>query len=218
MKLQLAIDIPDKKIIFNIIDEIYEIIDIIEIGTPVIMKYGVEIVKSIKSKYKAKKILADLKIIDGGKKESEIGFDSNADIITVLSHSSEKTLIDVKEVANNYGKEVMLDFINSVSSREVYSSFFKYDFSYYCIHTSHDSTITGENPLNDLTEFYNICNSNKIAVAGGITPQILKKILKYKPGIIVIGSYITNSNYRKNALEIQNIIKNESNQESNIRN
>ena len=58
MKLQLAIDIPDKKIIFNIIDEIYEIIDIIEIGTPVIMKYGVEIVKSIKSKYKANLDLA----------------------------------------------------------------------------------------------------------------------------------------------------------------
>ena len=70
MKLQLALDILDINKIDYIINETFEFVEVIEIGTPVIMKYGINAVKDIKTKYKNKTILADLKMFDGGIKEA----------------------------------------------------------------------------------------------------------------------------------------------------
>ena len=47
MKLQLALDILDINKIDHIINETFEFIEVIEIGTPVIMKYGINAVTDI---------------------------------------------------------------------------------------------------------------------------------------------------------------------------
>ena len=199
MKLQLALDLLDIIKIDNIINETFEFIEVIEIGTPVIMKYGINVVTDIKRKYKNKTILADLKIIDGGKKEADLGYKAGADIITLLSHSDENTLMYVKEASRESKKEVMIDFINNKYNKNIYTDLLNYKFDYYCIHTSHDSTFSGNNPLDDLKRFKVICNNNKIAVAGGIDLKLIDKIIIYEPKLIVVGSYITNNNNPKTA-------------------
>ena len=150
MKIQLALDLLDINKILEIINETIEYIDVIELGTPLIMKYGINIVNDIKNIHRNKYILADLKIADGGKKEAEIGFKAGADIITVLSHSDKNTLLYVKEASKNFNKKVMLDFLNNDFNKNNYLNLLKYEFDFYCIHTSHDSTYDGHNPLNDL--------------------------------------------------------------------
>jgi 3-hexulose-6-phosphate synthase len=197
MKIQLALDLLDINKIHEIINETIEYIDVIELGTPLIMKYGINIVNDIKNIHRNKYILADLKIADGGKKEAEIGFKAGADIITVLSHSDKNTLLYVKEASKNFNKKVMLDFLNNDFNKNNYLNLLKYEFDFYCIHTSHDSTYDGHNPLNDLKRFNKICNKNKIAVAGGINLKLIDKIIVYEPSLIIIGSHITNNDNPK---------------------
>ena len=51
MKLQIAVDIADTKEVMQIASEIHDVIDIFEVGTPVIMKEGLSPVKALKEKY-----------------------------------------------------------------------------------------------------------------------------------------------------------------------
>ena len=40
MRLQLAMDVPEVATVMEVADLVYGIVDIFEVGTPVIMKYG----------------------------------------------------------------------------------------------------------------------------------------------------------------------------------
>ena len=66
MKLQIAVDIADTARIMEIGEKIHDVIDIYEVGTPVIMKEGLAPVRALKQKYPELTVLADSKIMDGG--------------------------------------------------------------------------------------------------------------------------------------------------------
>lgn len=84
MKLQLALDeltLPEALVF---IDKVVDDVDIIEVGTPFLIREGVNAIKAIKEKYPHKEVLADAKIMDGGHFESQLLFDAGADYVTVL--------------------------------------------------------------------------------------------------------------------------------------
>ena len=65
MKLQVALDFcKNYQNAKTIIDDIEEYVDIIELGTPLLMECGLDIITKIKSDYPEKIILSDLKIMD----------------------------------------------------------------------------------------------------------------------------------------------------------
>ena len=112
MKLQVAFDLQSSDEILNFLEKNGDLIDIIEIGTPLIIKEGLKSVLKIKKKFPKQTVLADLKIMDAGLLEAQIGFDAGADIVTVLGLASTKTLYGVKKTAVKNNKEVMVDMIN----------------------------------------------------------------------------------------------------------
>ena len=64
MKLQLAYDLGTYEELYAFMEEIEEAIDIIEIGTPVILREGVTQIDKVKNRFPDKLIFADLKIMD----------------------------------------------------------------------------------------------------------------------------------------------------------
>ena len=66
MNLQIAVDVADTKRILEIASQIHDVIDIYEVGTPVIMKEGMVPVRELKNAYPNLCVLADTKIMDGG--------------------------------------------------------------------------------------------------------------------------------------------------------
>ncbi|SQC44233.1 putative hexulose 6 phosphate synthase [Klebsiella pneumoniae] len=61
MKLQLALDeltLPEALVF---IDKVVDDVDIIEVGTPFLIREGVNAIKAIKEKYPHKEVLADAK-------------------------------------------------------------------------------------------------------------------------------------------------------------
>ena len=201
MKLQVAFDLQSSDEILNFLEKNGDLIDIIEIGTPLIIKEGLKSVLKIKKKFPKQTVLADLKIMDAGLLEAQIGFDAGADIVTVLGLASTKTLCGVKKTAVKNSKEVMVDMINHPCPENKWNELKNMEMGLCCLHTANDDTKDGETPLNDLERFYNLHGGKNIAVAGGINPDMIRKINSFHPEIVIVGGYIANSRNQRNALE-----------------
>lgn len=64
MELQLALDLVNIPEAIKVVKEVEEYIDIVEIGTPVVINEGLRAVKEMKDAFPNLKVLADLKIMD----------------------------------------------------------------------------------------------------------------------------------------------------------
>ena len=173
MKLQVAFDIQNSDEVLNLVGINGDLIDIVEIGTPLIMKEGLKSVRRIKKEYPNQTILADLKIMDAGLLEAQMGFDAGADIVSVLGLASKKTLTSVKQTADQNGGKVMVDMINHPNPEKKWYDLMKMGMDYCCLHT---------------------------AVAGGIKPDMMREIKCFQPEIVVVGSYIADANNHREAL------------------
>lgn len=64
MKLQLALDLVNIPEAIELIKEVEASIDVVEIGTPVVINEGLRAVKEVKQAFPNLRVLADLKIMD----------------------------------------------------------------------------------------------------------------------------------------------------------
>jgi 3-hexulose-6-phosphate synthase len=201
MKLQIAIDTvrSDKALIM--VDKIYDIIDIVEIGTPMIVREGMKPVEEIKAKYPAVTLLADTKIVDGGEIESTDAFTSGADIVTVLAFADDSTIKAVVEAAKKFHGKVMADMIciQDIETRALQLDALGVDF--VCIHTAVDVQTTGKTPFKELSQLTKVIDPKKAAVAGGVKLSTIKQAKEFNPGIVVIGSALTNASDLRKAVQ-----------------
>jgi 3-keto-L-gulonate-6-phosphate decarboxylase len=63
-QLQLALDDITREEIFPLLEKIEGFVDIVEVGTPLLMRYGVSIITEIKQHQPSLKVLSDAKIMD----------------------------------------------------------------------------------------------------------------------------------------------------------
>ncbi|MGC0150801.1 orotidine 5'-phosphate decarboxylase / HUMPS family protein, partial [Peribacillus castrilensis] len=79
MELQLALDLVNIQEGIELVKQVEEYVDIVEIGTPVVINEGLRAVKEMKEAFPSLKVLADLKIMDAAgyevMKASEAGAD-----------------------------------------------------------------------------------------------------------------------------------------------
>ena len=66
-KLQIALDEFSLEESLALCEKVRDYVDIIEIGTPFIMREGTEAVRAFRERFPEKEILADAKIMDAGK-------------------------------------------------------------------------------------------------------------------------------------------------------
>jgi len=197
LKLQLALDLVTFEEAVAIISESKEFIDIIEIGTPLIIKEGISIVKRIHDLFPDKIILADVKIMDGGKEEATYAFDAGADIVTVLAAAEDATISNVVKIARVRGKKTMADMI---AVRDIIARASQIDLlgvDYLCVHTAFDIQYTQKNPLDELLLLQSVISKSKTAVAGGVNLKTAPETIRSKPEIIIVGGAITSSTNKK---------------------
>ena len=213
MKLQLALDTFSIQQSLNILEELADVVDIVEIGTPMIVRDGVHAVKAVKTAFPKLSVLADVKIMDGGKQEAESAFEAGADIVTVLAVAEDQTIKNVVESGKQYGRQVMADMIavRDFAARANVLDTFGLD--YMCVHTAFDIQHTGQSPLYELKRLKETVKHTKTAVAGGIKPETLSEIVEQKPDIVIVGGEIASSN-DKRAIAVA--MKNTMNESSGI--
>lgn len=191
MKLQLALDTYDLPQSLEILGQLADVVDIVEIGTPFIIRDGVRAVEAVKGAFPELCVLADLKIMDGGYFEAELAFEAGADMVTVLSVAEDATINDVIRAGRKYHKKVMADLIVSPDVRKRAAELDGFGLDYLCVHTAFDIQHTGQNPLSQLKEIKSVINNTKTAIAGGVKLDTLVEVLMHKPDIIIVGMGIT---------------------------
>lgn len=191
MKLQLAYDLGTYEELYAFMEEIEEAIDIIEIGTPVILREGVSQIENVKKRFPDKLIFADLKIMDAGELEADIGFQAGADMVSVLGLASKKTIEAAKNSAIQWNRKIMIDMINLQDPIMKWTDFMKMGMDYGCLHTAHDDVTDGGNSLEMVKNFHETHGGQQISVAGGIDPEKIRNLKSCQPEILVVGSYIT---------------------------
>ncbi len=210
MKLQLALDSTDVEMAKELLSEVQDIIDIAEIGTPLIIKEGVRAVEQIREQFPSLSLLADLKIVDGGRYESELAFRAGADIVTVLGVADDITVQDVIRSARDNGKAAMVDMLCVLDMGERSEEIDGMLADYICVHTAFDLQTISAPPLHELKTVKTVVTNARIAIAGGINEQTIIDILDENPDIVVVGSAITGSkDPRETALIFKNMITQE---------
>ena len=93
----------------DLVGKVAPYIDVIEAGTPLLIREGIRAVRELRRRYRGRPVVADIKVIDAGEPIAELAFAAGASIVTVLSVASDEVIAKVVRSAKRYDGEVMAD-------------------------------------------------------------------------------------------------------------
>ncbi|MFU2016123.1 3-hexulose-6-phosphate synthase [Peribacillus butanolivorans] len=208
MELQLALDLVNIQEGIELVKHVEEYVDIVEIGTPVVINEGLRAVKEMKEAFPSLKVLADLKIMDAAGYEVMKASEAGADIITILGAAEDMSIKGAVEEAKKQGKKILVDMIavKDLETRAKEVDAFGVD--YICVHTGYDLQAVGKNSFEDLQTIKRVVKNAKTAVAGGIKLDTLPEVIKAQPDLVIVGGGITGqADIKGTAAQIQKLVK-----------
>ena len=193
--VQIALDMPDidalKKVVYQLpkSDRI-----LFEVGTPLVKRYGMEVIREIRKFAKDAFVIADLKTLDVGQVEVDLAFNETADAVVVSGLASSSTInkfiyeskrlgiyssVDMMEVNDPLGVLKGLDDPPDI----------------VILHRGIDEESKGKTRWQIIQDIKNELPGTKIlfSVAGGIREETAKEALKKGADILIVGRYITQS-------------------------
>lgn len=191
MKLQLALDLVDIPGAIDLIKEVEEHVDVVEIGTPVVINEGLKAVKEVKTAFHDLTVLADLKIMDAAGYEVSQASAAGADIITILGAAEDESIKGAVEEAKKQGKQILVDMIAVKDIETRAKELDELGADYICVHTGYDLQAVGQNSFEDLHTIKSVVKNAKTAIAGGIKLETLAEVVKHQPGF----NYCRRRNY-----------------------
>ena len=208
MELQLALDLVNISEAKEVVQEVQEYIDIVEIGTPVVINEGLKAVKEIKEAFPSLKVLADLKIMDAGAYEVMKASEAGASIITILGATDDSTIKGAVEEAKKQGTQILVDMINVKNLEQRAKEVDALGVDYICVHTGYDLQAEGETPFDHLQTIKRVVKTAKTAVAGGIKLNTLPEVVQSQPDLVIVGGGITSEKDKRNvAEEMKKVVK-----------
>ncbi|PGX79236.1 3-hexulose-6-phosphate synthase [Priestia megaterium] len=208
MELQLALDLVNISEAKEVVQEVKEYIDIVEIGTPVVINEGLKAVKEIKEAFPSLKVLADLKIMDAGAYEVMKASEAGASIITILGATDDSTIKGAVEEAKKQGTQILVDMINVKNLEQRAKEVDALGVDYICVHTGYDLQAEGETPFEQLQTIKRVVKNAKTAVAGGIKLNTLPEVVQSQPDLVIVGGGITSEKDKRNvAEEMKKVVK-----------
>lgn len=206
--LQIALDNLTLDDAMNALADVGDIVDIIEVGTILLISEGKKSISKIKEKYPNKIILGDAKIADAGNILSEMLIKSKADIITVICCADIATIKGANNVCKLNKKDLQIeltgywDFDQAKAWKEVGVEQVVY-------HRSRDAQADGVNwSEKDIKKIKQLVDMGfKVTITGGVSLEDLDLFKDIKVYIIIAGRAIRDAKNPKNAaLEFQKLL------------
>lgn len=169
MKLQAAIDRVTLEQAKDLARQLDPIVDIIEMGTSLIKDYGFYALNKEALGLQHAELLLDAKTIDEGQYEFEKGFETGADILTVMGAASQGTLETTYKVAERYGRQMFIDLME-VNDQKL-AAIDQFENAIYGLHHAKDDT--GDSVASFHQKYPQI---KRINVAGGIDLNQARKL------------------------------------------
>ena len=188
MELQLAIDLLNKEEAAKLAQKVEEYVDIVEIGTPIVINEGLPAVQHLNENINNAKVLADLKIMDAADYEVSQAVKYGADIVTILGVAEDASIKAAVEEAHKHGKALLVDMIAVQNLEQRAKELDEMGADYIAVHTGY-----GKSPLDSLRTVKSVIKNSKVAVAGGIKPDTIKDIVAEDPDLVIVGGGIANA-------------------------
>ena len=192
MLLQIAIDRPES---LGIVRQVADLVDIIEVGTPVLKRFGLAAISTCRELAPEVPVLADTKTVDGGAEEAEMIFNAGAMFLTVLSSAAPATRQAVSDVAGKYGAHVVVDTLTEHGDLSEATLAYPPHFDVVCVHVPTDARLAGDMALSDRLKWVAKLHElgYRVSLAGGVDRSNLASIISVGPEIVIVGSGITAS-------------------------
>ncbi len=210
--VQVALDAPNIEKQIKVVKQLPKSDRIIiEIGTPLLKKYGVESIKQIREVAREKFIVADLKTLDVGKLEVDFAFDATADVVVASGLAASASLDKFILEAQRMGIHAFVDTMEVQNPIEKLKSL-KQTPDVVILHraidveqsaagdVSHDAAQKARWGLvPKIKELYKDQKkaSGKdrvlVAVAGGIEPRTATYALEQGADILIVGRFIASA-------------------------
>ncbi|HII85907.1 TPA: bifunctional 5,6,7,8-tetrahydromethanopterin hydro-lyase/3-hexulose-6-phosphate synthase [Candidatus Bathyarchaeota archaeon] len=193
--LQISLDAPEiekaKKVLAEIpgSDRI-----IIEVGTPLIKRYGTRVINELRQTNKDAFMVADMKTLDVGKVEVDIAYEDTADAVVAAGLAPPETLDAFVHEAKRLGIYGVIDMLNVENPIEKLKSLKEFP-EIVILHRGIDQETGRTSGLERIQIIRKTFTDKKflIAVAGGIVPETAKEALEQGADILIVGRYVTQS-------------------------
>jgi len=198
--LQVALDLDNEEKMRSIIRDLPKRERVlIEAGTPLVKKFGVEIISKIREERPGAFIIADLKTLDVGRVEVKMAADETADAVAISGLGTNESIENAIHECSKQGIYSILDMMN-VDDIPGKLDQIKLKPNIVLLHRNIDLETRDDDPEAQLKQWGNIKDIKAklgerglAAVAGGITPDKVNIALDAGADIIIAGRYIIGS-------------------------
>ncbi len=196
--LQVALDLIDIKRAIEIAKIcVNEGFDVVEAGTPLIKRFGVEVLRVLREKASPSYLLADTKTVDAAEVEVRLVKDFGGDYATVMGIAPRETVEAFIRACREAGVGAVIDLMN-IEDPLAYLQRLTTTPKMICLHVGIDIQrrrgVTAEDLAAEVGEIRRYLPSGVlVAVAGGLTPRTAPKLLEAGADVIIVGGAITKS-------------------------
>ena len=213
MKLQLALDLVTLNEALAILKEVHDLVDIVEVGTPWIVREGVAPLKAIRAAFPDATLLADTKIMDAGRQEALYALEAGADIVTVLGVADDATIRAATAEAHRLGRKILADMINVSNLERRAREIDRLGVDSICVHTGFDVQCAGRTPVEELRLVSRAVSRRIVAAAGGVNLANIAAVAAERPAVVIVGGGITGQpNKREVAAKMREILRQKENE------
>jgi bifunctional enzyme Fae/Hps len=191
--LQVALDLVEMNKVESVLSELPENDHLlIEAGTPLIKKFGLQIISGIRKIRPNAFIIADMKVLDTGNLEARMAADSSADAVVISGLAPQPTLEKAIAEAKKTGIYSIVDMLNVPDPVKVLKAL-KVKPDVVELHRAIDAEDTAH-AWGDIPALKKAAGGKLlVATAGGIRVDVVKDAVKAGADIIVVGRAITAS-------------------------
>lgn len=195
--LQVALDFLNLSRALKVAEEAVQGgVDWLEAGTPLIKSEGLDAIRELRQKFPKVTIVADMKIMDVGRIETEAAAKAGANVVCVLAAASDSTIRECVEAGKNYGAKIEADLIE-IPEKDLEKrakTVEKLGVDYIGVHCSIDEQMRGREPFSKLRKVARAVRV-PVAVAGGINSETAALAVKAGAQIVIVGGAITKAKH-----------------------
>lgn len=192
-RLQIALDTDSISKALGSLNKAIGNIDVIEVGTILILHEGLRAVREMRALYPDKPILADVRIAEAGSIIARACYEAGASWVSCVAGASLTTIKQVVEVAQEYGGEVQVELNDDHYSLEKAKSWREAGVRHVIVKRSRDREAAGilEWGSEDLQRIEDLKKLGFIvSITGGIKPNELDTFKDASVDVVIAGRSI----------------------------
>lgn len=191
--VQIALDTLTVEEALRAVEPIREQLDVLEVGTILLVSAGKEAIVTLKRHFPEKIIVADGKIADAGGVFAKMFFEAGADYITCICAAEYATIQTCVDVARSYGakKEVQIELTSHFDWQQV-EVWRKLGVKQVVYHRARDAQLAGQRwSQQDLVTLKRLSEQGfALTITGGVVPEDIEFFQGINVHIFIAGRFL----------------------------